>query len=284
MYHANRTTHAFRTTTSRIARALAAALTAGAGLTACSAALMLAGTTPAAAAESGTTVSSPVSYACNLSSYGRGLAPLTVNATMSAPSSVTAGTSLTVTLVTSGTTIPPMTTAALPAMSYIHLTGVATLHGAAALSDSLTGNGTYLGAPAGSMTQLPSITSAGTVTPTSAGTMTVRVPSSISLVPSGASAAMTPMSCTAASVTSVQVTVTVSAAAPSPMTSPAAMPAATASLPAPTASGMAPNTGAGGSLHSPADLTLLGLGAVVAVAGLGTMLLAVRRRGRTLTS
>jgi hypothetical protein len=276
MYHADRTMHPFRTTPGRIARALAAAMTAGAGLAACSAALMLAGTTPAAAAESGATVSSPVSYACSLSPYGPGLAPLTVNATMSAPSSVTTGTSLTVTLVTSGTTIPPMTTAALPAMSYIHLTGVATLHGAAALSDSLTGNGTYLGAPAGSMTQLPSIISAGTVTPQSAGTMTVSVPSSISLVPSGASAAMAPMSCTAASVTSVQVTVTVSAAA-SPMTSSAAMPA-------PTASGMAPNTGAGGSLHSPVDMTLLGLGAVVAVAGIGTMLLAIRRRGRTLTS
>jgi dehydratase len=275
--------HPFRTTTSRITRALAAALTAGAGLTAC-AALLLAGTAPAAAAASGATLSSPVSYACSLSSYGPGLAPLTVNATMSAPSSVTAGTSLTVTLVTSGTTIPPMTTAALPAMSYIHLTGVATLHGAAALSDSLTGNGTYLGAPAGSMTQLPSITSAGTVTPTSAGTMTVSVPSSISLVPSGTSAAMAPMSCTAASVTSVQVTVTVSPAATASMTSPAAMPAATASMPAPTASGMAPNTGAGGSLHSPIDMTLLGLGAVVAVAGIGTMLLAIRRRGRTLTS
>jgi hypothetical protein len=279
MHHADQPDHNFRITTRRAARTLAAAVTAGAGLTACSAALVLAGTAPAAAAESGSTLTSPVSYACNLSSYRPGLAPLTVNATLSAPSSVTAGTSLTVTLVTSPTTIPVATTAALPAMTSLSLAGVATLHWATTLSDSLTGQGTYLGAPAGSMTQLPSLTSAGTVTPRSAGTMAVRVPSSIKLVPTGASGAMTPMSCTTTSVTSVQVTVTVSAMTSSPVVA-----TPTTSMAAPATSGMAPNTGAGGSLHSPADMTLLGLGVVVAVAGIGTMLLAIRRRGRTLTS
>jgi hypothetical protein len=197
---------------SRAARALAAAVTGGGGLTIGSAALVLAGTGPAAAAGSGATLSAPVSYSCDFSSYRQGLAPLTVNATMNAPSTEPAGTPLTVTLVTSGTAIPAATAAGLPMMSSINLTGVATLSGAATLDDSLAGHSEHLGAASGSMTEIPSLTGTGTVTPQTAGTMSLTAPSSIHLVPSGTSGTMAPVTCTAASAVQVRVAVVASVA------------------------------------------------------------------------
>jgi hypothetical protein len=77
--------------------------------------------------------------------------------------------------------------------------------------------------------------------------------------------------CTTTAVTTATTTVHIS---------PAAMPGASAQ--GISASETAPNTGAGGSLHSPVDLALLMAGVVAAAAGVVTMLLAVRRRGRIL--
>lgn len=194
----------------RTARAIAAAVLGGGGLTAGSAAMLVAGTGPAAAAESPMMLTAPVSYSCDFSSYGQGLAPLTVNATMNAPSAATTGTALTVTLVTSGTAVPAATAAGLPAMSYLSLTGMATLSGGATLDDSLTGRSGYLGAAAGSITEIPSITGTGTVTPQTAGTVSLAAPSSIQLVPSGNSGTMAPVPCTATSAVQVQVAVVAS--------------------------------------------------------------------------
>jgi hypothetical protein len=186
---------------SRAARALAAAVTGGGVLTAGGAALVLAAAGPAAAAGSGTTLSAPVSYSCDLNSYRQGLAPLTVSAMINAPSTVALGTPLTVTLVTSVTTIPAATAAVLPMMNSISLTGVATLSGPGTLDDSLAGRGQYAGR------EIPSLTSTGTVTPQTAGTMSLTAPSLIHLVPSGASGTMAPVPCVAATAARVQVTV-----------------------------------------------------------------------------
>ena len=192
---------------SRTARPLAAAVTGGGVLTAGSVALVLAGAGPAAAAGSGTTLSAPVSYSCDLSSYRQGLAPLTVSAVINAPSAVALGTPLTVTLVTSVTAIPAATAAVLPRMNSISLTGVATLSGPGTLDDALAGRGQYAGG------ELPSLTSTGTVTPQTAGTMSLTAPSLIHLVPSGASGTMAPVACAAAAAARVQVTVLAAATA-----------------------------------------------------------------------
>jgi hypothetical protein len=170
-------------------------------LTAGGAALVLAGAGPAAAAGSGTTLSAPVSYTCDLNSYRPGLAPLTVSAMINAPSTVALGTRLTVTLVTSVTTIPAATAAVLPMMNSISLTGVATLSGPGTLADFLAGRGQYAGR------EIPSLTGTGTVTPQTAGTMSLTAPSLIHLVPSGATGTMAPVACAAAAAARVQVTV-----------------------------------------------------------------------------
>ena len=97
-------------------------------------------------------------------------------------------------------------------MTYVNLTGVATLSGAATLDDSLAGQSERLGTASGSMTEIPSLTGTGTVTPQTAGTMSLTAPSSIHLVPSGTSGTMAPVTCTAASTVRVQVTVLASVA------------------------------------------------------------------------
>jgi hypothetical protein len=195
---------------SRTARALAAAVTGGGVLTAGSVALVLAGASPAAAAGSGPTLSAPVSYSCDLNSYRQGLAPLTVRAMINAPSTVALGTPLTVTLVTSVTTIPAATAAVLPMMNSISLTGVATLSGPGTLDDSLAGRGQYADG------EIPSLTGTGTVTPQTAGTMSLTAPSLIHLVPSEASGTMAPVACTAAAAARVQVTVLAGSAGTGP--------------------------------------------------------------------
>jgi ABC-type uncharacterized transport system permease subunit len=86
--------------------------------------------------------------------------------------------------------------------------------------------------------------------------------------------------CTATTVTMTTTTVHVTTSA---MSSAAAAGIAAAQM-TPTTAASAPDTGAGGSLHSPVDLTLLAVGVVAAAAGVVTMLLAIRRRGRALTS
>ena len=174
-------------------------------LLAAAAGLML-GAAPAAAAQSGGMSSAPVSYTCDLSSYGQGLAPLTVNATVAASASATAGTPVTVTLVTSTTAIPSATSAMLPAINYMSVAGNASLSGSGSAA-ALAGKSQYLGSAAGQMDQIPSITATGAVTPQTAGMVSVGAPSSIRLVPTDTGGAMTPVLCTAASAVSVQVTV-----------------------------------------------------------------------------
>jgi hypothetical protein len=93
--------------------------------------------------------------------------------------------------------------------------------------------------------------------------------------------------CTATTVTTATTTVQVTMSA---MTSAAAAGLAasgvtpTASAMPPTSAASAPDTGAGGSLRSPVDLTLLAAGLVAVAAGVVTMLIAIRRRGRALMS
>jgi hypothetical protein len=151
--------------------------------------------------------SAPVGYSCDLSGYGQGLAALSINASISAPSQVTAGTAVTVTLVTSGIGVPTATASMLPAMSYLGIAGGANLSGASQGSASLTGQSGYLGAAAGAMSEIPALTAMGSVTASDAGTVWVTAPGTFQLVPSGGSGKLPAITCTAASAVSVRVAV-----------------------------------------------------------------------------
>jgi hypothetical protein len=78
--------------------------------------------------------------------------------------------------------------------------------------------------------------------------------------------------CTATTVTTTTATVRVAASTTGTATSETST----------TSNSMAPATGAGGSLHSPVDLSLLAGGILAAGAGVVTILLTIRRRGRAL--
>jgi hypothetical protein len=169
--------------------------------------------TGAIAAPAAAAATTPTSYTCDLTSYGASLAPLTIGATVTATSSVTAGDPVTVTLQTETTSIPSATAANLPAIAYLALSGAATMSGAGTTA-ALTGKTENLGMPAGGLRQLPSITATGTVTPDSAGSFSVTAPATIRLVPSDAAGQMTPVTCTASSAVKVAVTVLAAASGP----------------------------------------------------------------------
>jgi hypothetical protein len=127
----------------------------------------------------------------------------------------------------------------------------------------------------------------GSWQPTQAGLYRLIAPHRFQVTMRTTTAVTVVVVCTATTVTTTTTTVRV---ATSVMPSMAAAGLAASGM-SPTASAMtpatgasAPDTGAGGSLHSPVDLTLLAAGVVAATAGVVTMLLAIRRRGRTLTS
>jgi hypothetical protein len=188
-----------RTVTQIAARAVGLLALAGGGLTA------------AAAAASATTTadgpfsSVPVSYACSLSGYGQGTAPLTVSASVSAQSTVTTGTALTIKVVTAATQLPSGMTSGMPAISAIEAAGTSQVTGG---SVNLTGQSPHMVMAAGAMTEIPSITATGIVVPKTAGTAYAYAPKSLQLLPMNGSSRLAPMTCNAASVTSVRVTVT----------------------------------------------------------------------------
>ena len=210
MYH-------LRTVTQIAARAVGLLALASGGLTAAAAA---AGATTTA---DGPFSSAPVSYACNLSGYGQGTSPLTLSASVSAQSTVPTGTALTIKVVTAATKLPSGMTSGMPAISAIDTAGTSQVTGG---SVNLTGQSPQLGMAAGAMTEIPALTATGVVVPKTAGTAYAYAPRSLQLLPMNGSSKLAPMTCSAASVTSVRVTVT-TAAGTTGSTGSAATPAGT---------------------------------------------------------
>ena len=170
---------------------------AGAGLFGLAA---TAGATPATGAI-------PVGYSCNLAAYGPTLAPLNVPAALSAEST---GLTVTVTLVTQPVQVPAAVASALPQFSYLDIAGTASANGMSGTGVNLSGQSGYLGTTPGSTTQLPAMTATGTGTVSQAGMgpAAVEVPQTLTLTPVGSAspAQQAPLTCTASSATTVQVT------------------------------------------------------------------------------
>jgi hypothetical protein len=173
----------------------------------------------AAAAPATSTSSTQVNYSCSLSGYGQGMAPLPVSASVSSPDTMSAGTSDSVKLVTSATQIPAAIAAQLSQISSISVSGtshVGSASGGAAGSGPapLTGQSPTPSGAAGAVTEIPSMTATGTVTPKSAGSWYVAAPQSFQLQPMRGATKLAPLTCTAAKLASVLFTVTVAAGAP----------------------------------------------------------------------
>ena len=162
--------------------------------------------TAAAASTAGSTFSSvPVSYTCSLSGYSQSAAPLSLSASLGAPSTVSTGTDLTVKVVTASAQLPASLASSMPAISYIGAAGASQVTGG---SVSLSGQSPQLGMAAGAMTEIPSITATGMVVPRTAGTAYAQAPQSLQLVPADGSTKLAPITCTATSVVKIQVIVT----------------------------------------------------------------------------
>ena len=162
-------------------------------------------TAAGAAAAGGPFASAPVSYRCSLSGYGQGGSPLRLTATVNARSTVTAGSALTIRVVTARAALPPAVTGGMPAISDIGASGTSRVTGG---SVSLTGQSPRLGIAADALTRIPSITASGSVIPQAPGTARVYAPRSLLLLPASGSGKLAPVTCTATSVASVRVTVT----------------------------------------------------------------------------
>lgn len=228
----------------------------------------LSAATAAVASTAGSTFSSvPVNYTCNLSGYSRSAAPLSLSASLGAPSTVSTGTDLTVEVVTASAQLPASLASSMPAISYIGAAGASQVTGG---SVSLSGQSPQLGMAAGAMTEIPSITATGMVVPRSAGTAYAEAPRSLQLVPAHGSTKLASITCTATSVVKIQVAVTT---VTSTVTSVATTPPATVMT-----SGKAPDTGTGSSLYATANLTLAAGGSAIVMAGIVIIGLALRRR------
>jgi Family of unknown function (DUF6801) len=173
----------------------------------------------AAAAPATSSSSTQVNYSCSLSGYGQGMAPLPVSATVSSPDTMSVGTSESVKLVTSAIQIPAAIAAQLSQISSISVSGtsqVGSASGGAAGSGPapLTGQSPTVSGAADAVTEIPSMTAIGTVTPKWAGSWYVAAPQSFQLQPMRGATKLAPLICTAAKSASVLFTVTVAAGAP----------------------------------------------------------------------
>ena len=170
--------HHLRTVKLMATRAAATAAVAGGGL-------MLAATAASAATGAGAapsvgSSSAPVSYNCPMTSFGQGAAPLNINGTISVPAQATAGTTVTVTLVTNTTTVPSATAANLQNITNIVINGNAAFSGSWNGNASLTGT-TSLGSAANALNQIPGMNLTGTVTPTGTGQAMLAAPQTITI-------------------------------------------------------------------------------------------------------
>jgi hypothetical protein len=263
-----------RTVKSTIARALAASVIGAGGLTVGGAALMLAGTGPAAASEVGTaatgTSADPQStgtqmYSCAMQSgTANGGTPVTSALPMrlaaSGPDTVAANNAVSLTSATLGKPMAGATPVA--ASASLGLAGAS--GGSIPLSAGMHNDQLVL---------------TGNWQPARAGVYHLTAPRRFQVTMRTTAKDTVVMVCTAASVTMATTTAHISAAA-----MPGATTAGLSASETPTGAANAPATGAGGSLHSPVDLALLMAGVVAVTAGVATMLLAIRRRGRVLTS
>jgi hypothetical protein len=184
--------HHLRTVKLMATRAAATAAVAGGGL-------MLAATAASAATGAGAapsvgSSSAPVSYNCPMTSFGQGAAPLNINGTISVPAQATAGTTVTVTLVTNTTTVPAATAANLQNITNIVINGNAAFSGSWNGNASLTGT-TALGSSANALNQIPGMNLTGTVTPTGTGQALLAAPTTITIQLTNAGQ-MAPITCT----------------------------------------------------------------------------------------
>ena len=173
----------------------------------------------AAAAPATSTSSIRVNYSCSLSGYGQGMAPLAMSASVSSPDTMAAGSSQSVKLVTSATQIPAAIAAQLSQISSISVSGTSQLGSASGGAGGsgpapLTGQSPTPSGAAGAVTEIPSMTATGTVTPKSAGSWYVAAPQFFQLQPMRGATKLAPLTCTAAKSASVLFTVTVAATAP----------------------------------------------------------------------
>jgi hypothetical protein len=148
---------------------------------------------------------SPVNYLCSLAAYGQGLPPLTIPASLSAQNT---GVTVTVHLATQPVQLPTVAASALPQLNYLGIAGTAPANGMSGRAVQLSGQSSYLGAAAGSMTQLPAMTATGSVTMAGTGQAAVEIPPTLTLTPVGSASAaqQAPLTCTTSSATTVQVT------------------------------------------------------------------------------
>ena len=172
----------------------------------------------AAAAPATSWQSAQASYSCSLSGYGQGMAPLTINASMSAPASVAAGTSQTVKFMTSAAQVPSGAAAQLGQVSTISLSGASQLTWASGGSAGWSGQAALTGlisgqAGAGGLTQIPSMTATGTIAPKAAGWGYVTAPQSFQLQLERGTIQLPPLTCTTTQNAQVKVTVTGAAGA-----------------------------------------------------------------------
>jgi hypothetical protein len=172
-------------------RTAAIAAVAGGGLLLAATAASAA--TSAAAAPSVAFSSAPVSYTCPMTGFGANLAPLNLAATISVPAQATAGTTVTVKLVTNSMTVPSATATALPAITNLGITGNAAFSGAWQSNANLSGD-TALTAAAGALTQIPAVTVTATVTPSGTGQAVLAAPTTITINLTGAGQ-MAPITC-----------------------------------------------------------------------------------------
>lgn len=193
------------------ARAATVLVLAGGGV------IMTAGAAAAAPATSWS--SAQVNYSCSLSGYGQGMAPLAISASVSSPDTMTAGTAESVKLVTAATQIPAGIAPQLSQLSSVSVSGSAQLGATSGGSAgwtgqaSLTGQSSVSAGATGTVTEIPSITATGMVTPKAAGSWNVAAPQSFQLQPMQGTTKLAVLSCTAAKSASVPFTATIGSAA-----------------------------------------------------------------------
>ena len=149
----------------------------------------------------------PVSYSCTLSGVTTST-PVTLTATLSAPTSGMAGTAAAITLTTQVMTLPAADSIQLPSLTRATAAGTAASTGMSASTVALTGMASV---PAGPATQIPAITITGSAVPSAAGTASIMAPTTLT-VTLVAGTTLAAFNCTRTTTTATAVQITVTAA------------------------------------------------------------------------
>jgi len=258
----------------------------------------------AAAAPAPAWSSAQVNYRCSLSAFGQGIAPLEISTTVSAPGYVATGTPQTVKFMTAAVPVPAAVASQLGQVSSIGVSGDFQVTWASGAGTGWTGQAALAGKVSivtgpGGRTEIPSVTATGAVTAKAAGSWYVAAPEFFKVQITRGATQLASLTCHLVKPGKIKVVATGgggATASPSASASPTASggagvtPSPSASVqgtgmaaatPTATTAVGAPNTGAGGSLHSSVDVGLAAGGAALVLGGSGFGLLTLRRRGRS---